>query len=180
MTRQGSVFLLSFLASAAAVPACGSSDTASGGSGASAPGGSGPGTGGGEGGSGGAGGASAGAVRFEMGVVDDGATEPAPYEPPFFFEVDSASIADAARSAIGTPRQVNGCIVKEKAPYNDPHWNFMFVSISDFPELSAEVCDANVAETNADWDGYFAGANPCEPEGWQLCSWASRVLREVE
>ncbi len=118
-------------------------------------------------------------LRFELGTAKGGLM---PYDPPIYFDVADEAQADEARAAIGQALHVNGCIVDEPAPYNDPHWGFHFVEILTFAEVGIEVCDANIAETNADWPGYISGANPCPGggEGWQVCSWNSRVLAEVE
>lgn len=57
-------------------------------------------------------------VRFELGSTNNG--ESLVFTPPFYFETDTAALAQAARDAIGRDLFVNGCITQELAPYNDP------------------------------------------------------------
>ena len=105
-------------------------------------------------------------VRFELGSTNNGAG--LVFTPPFYFETDTAALAQAGRDAIGRNLFVNGCITQESAPYNDPYWRFRFVSILGFAEVGIEVCDADIQAANLDWPAYFSGAAPCDTGGVQL------------
>jgi hypothetical protein len=98
----------------------------------------------------------------------------------FVFALDDQRLIDEAIAILLRPMDrrphVSGIIAKSMAPYN-PKWGFHYQPQTiSFPEVSAEVCDAETSYVQE----HLKEAGDSFLPGLRWCPWNQKIVKEID